>query len=193
MNICEICKAIKLEDLPHEEDPGASHQPDLWKLEDSAEDCSLCQAIFLSVSELAALVLNDRNGGQPNPYGEVNFIPSREGEYKYRQYSGYYSLDDNNLHSGPSDYTGPVYADPWAVFENASSLRPYLFGNWWTPETGDREQLIGLGVRVGTGPRPEDAVGNSKDLVHLRGSSFRFRTGHSKRSFLVPSRTPESH
>ena len=186
MNICDLCKSIRLEDLSHEEEPGIPHQPDLEDLEDSAEDCPLCRAIFLAINELATIVRNDRTDEGRNPYGEVRYIYSEDaGCHKYRQYSGYYSLDDNSVHSGPSEYTWPVYTDPFSVFEDFETLRPYLFGNWWTPATGEREQLIGLGVRVGTGPRPEEAVGNTEKLVHLRGSSFRFRTGHGKRSEIL--------
>jgi hypothetical protein len=106
-------------------------------------------------------VHNSRTGHRQNHYGEVNYIYSEESDcYKYVQYSSYYSLDDSGAYSGPRDYTGLVSLNPFSVFEYIETLRP------------------------GTGPRPADAVSNAEKLVHLRGSSFRFRTGHSKRSCL---------
>jgi hypothetical protein len=205
MDICDVCKTIKLEDLPHEEDPGIPHHASLADLEASAECCSFCKVIFLSVAELATVILNDGNAAKTNemfsefasalenpptvinftgfkpqsPYGEEMLFKSADGQFKYKRYAGYYGFDDG-LFSGPPGYKGPVYSQPSAAFENADKLRPYVFGNWWKSATDGCDQLIGLGVRVGTSPRPEDAVGNREDMVHMRGSSFRFRTGHGK-------------
>lgn len=203
MEVCDVCKTIKLEDLPHEEDLGIPHHANIADLESSAKDCGLCQVIFLSVAEIAAVILHDRDAAKTNemfseftsaltnrpriiaftgfksqsPYGEESLFQSKDGQHKYKRYAGYWAFDDG-IFSGSSGYEGPVYMRPSAVFEDADRLRPYLFGNWWKSATGGCDQLIGLGVRAGTSPRPEDAVGNTEDMVHMRGSSFRFRTGH---------------
>lgn len=100
----------------------------------------------------------------------------------YTMYFGYHGHDDDGVHSGGSlNYAGPVYTNPQHVFPRDNSIRPWLFGSWWTLGTPQSPlQLIGFGVRLGTGPKIEDAVGNSGDRLCLRGTSFRFRTEHCK-------------
>jgi hypothetical protein len=63
-------------------------------------------------------------------------------------------------------------------FKNDTSVRPWLSGNWWTlePKATTRSQLIGMGVRLGTGPEVEAAEGNTEDQVYYRGSHLRLRT-----------------
>ena len=60
----------------------------------------------------------------------------------------------------------------------AKPLRPWLFGNWYKSGLVGSEQLlmVGLGVRLGTSGKIEDAVGNGGDTINIRGSYLRFRT-----------------
>lgn len=57
-------------------------------------------------------------------------------------------------------------------------IRPWLYGNWWLLNNvpGGPHQLIGFGVRVGCGPRIEDAIGNTSQISFYRGSGVRIFT-----------------
>jgi hypothetical protein len=71
-----------------------------------------------------------------------------------------------------------VKSGPGFPFKDDTCVRPWLYGNWWAldsnPEVGS--QLIGMGVRLGTGPEIEAAEGNTEDKVVYRGSQLRLRT-----------------
>lgn len=187
MNICEICKGIPIDKLPSEEEPGFPHQPDLDSLEESALHCSLCRVIYLAASELTAIINNERTGKRANAGGQVECSTARSkpgesapAKFLYITNFGYHSNDDDGIYGGgPPEYTGPVYLNPRELFPANDNIRPWLFGSWWT--TGKNKspsQLIGLGVRLGSGPKLEEAVGNTGTQsggLHLRGTSFRFR------------------
>lgn len=187
MDLCDICKIIKFDQLPSEEEPAIPHQPDLNSLKESVEDCPICRIIFLAAGELSTIIQNERTGNDENAGGQVEYqtamrkLPGQSASQylKYVTYYGYYDPDGRGFYSsGPPGYTGPVYTDPCEIFPDRN-IRPWLFGNWWTlPTAESKPQLIGLGVRLGAGPNIEDAVGNSEGRVHLRGTSFRFRTDH---------------
>jgi hypothetical protein len=182
MDRCDFCKQIQhdFESLPDEEDLGLPHR-DLTSLSKFADQCALCRVVFMTVKELAAIMHNEETQEEDNPYGQNNAVYSKEaGCYKFMHYSGYHDIDGGPMVSGPPSYTGPVFRDPFTVFKDCDKLRAYLFGSWWKPFQGEKRQLIGLGVRVGTGPRAEDGVGNSEETVHLRGSSLRFRTAYGE-------------
>ena len=57
-------------------------------------------------------------------------------------------------------------------FPNWSKVRPEVFGNWYRLSyQEDRSSiLIRLGVRLGTGPRLEEAEGNSTTKVDIEGT-----------------------
>jgi hypothetical protein len=168
MNKYDLCKGIAIESLPHEEEPGLPHKPNLQSLAESAEERVLCHTIFLAVQEFAAIIHNERTGETPNPYGFMTSVFSEEaGRHKFIHYTGYNDLDDDPVLSGPKSYTGPVYIDPFSVFENHEKLHPYLFGNWWKPWIGEKEQLIRLGVRIGTGPSSEEGLENTEERAYL--------------------------
>jgi hypothetical protein len=187
MNICEICKSIPIDKLPSEEEPGFPHQPDLDSLEESAQECCLCRVIFLAASELAAIINNEHTGKDANAGGQVQHstAPSKPGDsasakFQYVTNFGYHSNDDDGIYGGgPPGYTGPVRLNPREIFPANDNIRPWLFGSWWTTGNGKPPgQLIGLGVRLGPGPKLEEGVGNSATEIgglHLRGTSFRFR------------------
>jgi hypothetical protein len=192
MDICSICKSIKFEELPHEEDDAVPHQPDLIALMISAQTCKLCSAVYLAASELATVLRNDRTGEGNNPYGFTNYIMKPMVDFTLVRYSGFNSMDDDGGYSSPGDYASPVYTDPMVEFGHDLTLRPWLFGNWWnSTEENDKPQLLGLGVRVGRGPKAVEAIGNSKDSVHLRGSSFKFRTDIGKIVFGIAQCPPQ--
>jgi len=180
MSLCEVCKSIEFERLPSEDEAGVPHQPDLDSLEESSENCCLCRVIFRIASELSTIICNQRTGNDDqNPGGEVHIssIPGRSG--MYLTHFGNHGSDEVGFYTtgGSRGYAGPEYTHPRKVFPGGNNIRPWLFGNWWASASPSRQpQLIGFGVRLGTGPKPEDGVGNSADLVHLHGTSFRFRT-----------------
>jgi hypothetical protein len=182
MDRCDFCKQIQhdFESLPDEEDAGLPHR-DLISLSKFADQCALCHVVFMTVKELAAIIHNEETQEEDNPYSQHNAVYSKEaGCYKFMHYSGYNDIYGGPIVSGPPSYTGPVFRDPFTVFKDCDKLRAYLFGSWWKPFQGEKRQLIGLGVRVGTSPRAEDGVGNSEETVHLRGSSLRFRTAYGE-------------
>ncbi|KAK0652376.1 heterokaryon incompatibility protein-domain-containing protein [Cercophora newfieldiana] len=215
MTICSVCKTIKFEDLPYEEDSAVLHHASLDALKQSSKTCSLCKVIFLSIAEFANVmwlaqqhssaavekdmgalfaglnhkpkVMSFQGFKADSPYGRETMFAAKEGgPHKFKRYEGYWGLDNGEF-TGPSWFKEPSYMEPSDVF-GAKGLRPYLFGNWWESTSG-RRQLIGLGVRVGTSPRPEDGVGNSESMVHMRGSSYRFRVVESSPlSGLIPGR-----
>jgi hypothetical protein len=187
MDICDICKSIKFDQLPSEEEPAIPHQPDIDSLRESIGNCPICRVIFLAAGKLSTIIHNERTGNGENVGGRVEYqtvlkrLPGQSASpyLKYVTHYGYYDPDDDGWYGGgPPGYAGPVYTDPTEIFPD-SNIRPWLFGSWWTlPTTESKPQLIGLGVRLGAGPNIEDAVGNSENKVHLRGTSFRFRTEH---------------
>lgn len=160
MDLCNICKAIKFDQLPSEEEPAIPHQPNLELLQESMPDCPICRVIFLAVGELSTIIHNERAGNGENAGGHVDFqtpIGKQPGQsvkqnLTYVTYYGYYDPDDDGTYvEGPTGYTGPKYTDPCEVFPD-SNIRPWLFGNWWTlPKAESKPQLIGLGVRLGEG------------------------------------------
>jgi hypothetical protein len=83
--------------------------------------------------------------------------------------------------SGPvPDYRPPIQANLKATFPNGTVMKegeekpitPWLFGNWYKSGFAGSEQLlmIGMGVRLGTSGRIEDALNSTSDAVRLRGS-----------------------
>ena len=97
------------------------------------------------------------------------------------------------IDSGPEiDFRPPTHQDPRARFPKGTiggilgmgkgkTLRPWLYGNWWrSPAPETPMQLIGLGVRLGTSPSIQDAVGSTKKEVRLRGTQLRFRVDFRK-------------
>jgi hypothetical protein len=77
-----------------------------------------------------------------------------------------------------TDRRTPLYAaNIRELFPKGGNHRAYIFGNFYkSPFPGHPRQLIGLGVRIGTSPRIQDAFGNDENNVHFRGSWLRLRT-----------------
>src|SRR5436190_15279488 len=116
MPLCEICKRVRFEELPSEEQPGIPHQPDLYSLEKSAVDCQLCRVIFGAASELSAIIENCRSGNsRKNPGGEVSFSWAPTGSQSTCMYAtefGWHSADDDGSDGGAAVYRGPEYTNP---------------------------------------------------------------------------------
>jgi hypothetical protein len=69
-----------------------------------------------------------------------------------------------------ADLAEPLSVDLRARFPAGSNIRPWLFGNWYRSPYQDRSPLlVGLGVRLGTGPWMEEAEGNStiNNTIHM--------------------------
>src|SRR4051794_31005559 len=125
MGPCKVCKTINFEELPYEEDAGIPHHQSLDALKKSSEECDLCEVIFLSVAELAAVmhlakhssavVEEDMNAfyaalnhkprilsftgmKKDSPYGkETLFRPLEGGPHKYKRYEGYWGFEDGEF------------------------------------------------------------------------------------------------
>jgi Zn-finger nucleic acid-binding protein len=101
MDLCNICKAIKFDQLPSEEKPVIPHQPDLESLQESMPDCPICRVIFLAVGELSTIIHNERTGNGENAGGHADFqtpIGKQPGhsviqDLTYVAYYGYYNGD----------------------------------------------------------------------------------------------------
>lgn len=94
--------------------------------------------------------------------------------------------------SAMPDFREPVFVDPRSRFPAGIDVRPWIFGNWYKSSFADKKeslQLVGLGVRFGTGPSIEAAVGNSTKEVKLNGTFLRVRTDDdSELANVVPGR-----
>jgi hypothetical protein len=89
--------------------------------------------------------------------------------------------------------TTPTKSDkPDYPFRRDNEVSPWVFGNWWSTDTSPSTPslLIGLCVRVGTGPEIEDAEGNTTEQIWYRGTNLRIRTDDSKFRCRFRMRTP---
>ena len=173
MNICAVCKTIPFTTLPIEEEPALPHQKSLKDLESSAKTCRLCLLLLRAAGELSMIL----NGSAANRGGFASYDGNGFTHHLGRHVPG------GGATTGRS-YESPPYMSPLEMFpesdEEASKVRPWIYGNWWTLGTpGKPLQLIGMGVRLSKTPYIEDAEGNSPQ-VHLRGSNLRFRTDNSE-------------
>lgn len=185
---CAICQAIRWDRLPSEEEPGQAHQPSLAALERSARTCILCDLLLNAVTDMRS-----------------DIIPARiSAATAYPLQSGGFCTEV--MHYGPEspaldydmrgDTSARFYEDQVSARLTHGScpqglLRPFLFGSWWKLKGSDTaDQLIGLGVRLGTTPLIEDAEGNERRHIdgdgnvepHIvyRGTFIRLRTGDGR-------------
>ncbi|KIX95530.1 uncharacterized protein Z520_08650 [Fonsecaea multimorphosa CBS 102226] len=183
--LCEICDQIPFGDLPSEEQDAIPHQPSLDALEASKESCQICSLIWwaagCSLVDVGGMV-----GFRPGVgYPSGRSIMTQETESNYSHLGGMRAMENGASmfdNSGPEpDLREPAFLNPRARFpaddKSSSKIRPWLFGSWYkSPFTDRRLQLIGLGVRLGTGPSVEEAEGNSNENVRIRGTFLRIRT-----------------
>jgi hypothetical protein len=206
MKNCALCQKIPFDKLPSEEEDALPHQPSLDALEASATSCSLCKLIWWAAGCFMVPLGGMRSETYVEyPSGRVirtamvgsshfSLTGARALEYGVTLF---------DFSSPKHDLREPVFMDPRSRFLKGTNLRsrlfgnwfkspfkgprsrfakginvrPWLFGNWYQSPFKDRGfQLIGLGVRLVTGPSIEDAVGNSKEEVNIRGTYLRIRT-----------------
>ncbi|OQV03642.1 hypothetical protein CLAIMM_08660 [Cladophialophora immunda] len=183
--LCEFCDNIPFGDLPSEEQDALPHQPSLDALEASKESCQICSLIWwaagCSLVDIGGMVA--LRPGVEYPSGRS--IMTRETESNYSFLGGMRAMENGAAmidNSDPEpDLREPAFLDPRARFpaddKSSNNIRPWLFGSWYKSPFTDRPlQLIGLGVRLGTGPSIETAEGNSNDDVRIRGTFLRIRT-----------------
>ncbi|OAP60541.1 hypothetical protein AYL99_05543 [Fonsecaea erecta] len=183
--LCDVCDKIPFADLPSEEQDAIPHHPSLDALQASYQSCDICTLIWWA----AGCSLVDVGGmvafrpGVKYPSGRK--IMTRETEGNYSPLAGLRALENGASMfdtSGPEpDFREPVFVNPRERFpkddESSRKIRPWLFGSWYkSPFTNKPLQLIGLGVRLGTGPSIEEAVGNNDKDVRIRGTFIRIRT-----------------
>jgi hypothetical protein len=183
---CNFCPKIPFDKLPSEEEDALPHQPSLNALSESTEYCPMCRLIFwaagCTLASQGGMMSNDNmllpSGRKVNTttYGSnLNVF----GLFRAMENGAMVSSAGND----EPDLRDPECINPQEEFSNRSDIRPWLFGNWWkSPLSGEPTQLIGLGVRLGTGPSVEEAVGNTNEEVIFRGSYIRIRTDNGKAS-----------
>lgn len=159
---CDYCEAIEFDKLPGEEEAAVPHQPSYAALKRSAERCALCTLLCDAIIEVRKS-LDARNrlstrGGATEFQPKV-IVPNGTKVMGHFQMGGYRpGVTDTAFTTQP---TPPDSAMPGFAFADDESVRPWLFGNWWRSRGGSGPlQLIGLGVRLGTGPHLLEAEGN---------------------------------
>jgi len=196
--LCNRCLSLDLVTegkLPWEEDAALPHQPDLNTLAESARSCTLCYQVWSA----AGWSFGGRGG--MTMYSPERMIDGRAVAIQRQaanvEPQAVPGMSMFILHNGTSHDTHgrniepnvqPLHwVDPAEVVEHfgkdPKKVGSYLFGtfykssNVWREKGGDsRLQLVGLGVRLGTSPRIEDAVGNEPNVWYLCGTYLRFRT-----------------
>jgi hypothetical protein len=178
MDICKLCRGIRFDKLPFEDEPGVPHQPTLAALEASAATCALCALIFEAAGEMGQLIKG------ANPGGFVQMSPGKLPSGRDVEFvsDGPWFMANSNLRSGSNEgrLTG---GNVCQMFPGQTTIRPWLFGNWYiSDEEKPKMQLIGLGVRLGVKPTIEDAEGNLGDQrnIYLRGTCLRIRANVGK-------------
>ena len=151
--------------------------------------------ILYATQDLCSVFLNERSNNRAAlPGGWLFHVPEKNEKGESVTYEVYEGWHSNGTWTGNPGYKGPGYTDTKEVFADDGPVTVWLFGNWWRVGlkgyiVGNREkrvdkekegddgalQLVGLGVRLGTGPRLEDGEGNTKDTGVLRGTSIRIR------------------
>jgi hypothetical protein len=178
--VCDFCKAIPFHELPSENEPGFPHQPSFRALKTSANNCSLCSLILMAANDCRKRI-NSNDSGEWREFFSKK-LPSGKSVSEVTIMGAY--APGLGMRSGRPG-VAPTPKEPPFPFKDDASVRPWLYGNWWAldanPNVGS--QLIGMGVRLGTGPEPEAAEGNTKDQVLYRGSQLRLRTDDCTFSF----------
>jgi hypothetical protein len=192
-DICKFCEAIPFANLPSEDEPGFPHQPSVQALKTSAARCALCSLLLDAVLEVRKSIDVKYKGGSRGGFTEY----SPEGQLPDgRQVMGHFQLGDyyigsDTIGGAPKE---PDLDRPSYPFGDDTSIRPWLFGNWWKlRDSSATLQLIGLGVRLSRTPNIEDAEGNGKEIhydngnirvdLYYHGTLLRIRTEDGMFSF----------
>jgi hypothetical protein len=187
-HLCAVCDGVPHHALPFEDEDAYPHHLTLDALEKSGKSCALCALIYWAAG--CSLV---RYGGMVS-FGPITLSSGVQAsaeltESIYNKF-GMHALENGGMmmdFSDPvPDYRPPIQADLKLTFPRGTvekdgeerPVRPWVFGNWYKSPIGDRGQLlmVGLGVRLGTSGKIEDAIDCSVDNVKLRGSYLRYRT-----------------
>ena len=156
--LCSHCKAIPWDRLPSEEEPGYGHKPSLDALRQSAQSCSLCSFLLRATEDMKRIAPPEE--GQR--ISSRSFIPLRFGDIRVEEvrYGRTFSACDDVDGSTADFYKVPPYFNRDYP---RGPLRPFLFGSWWRFKGSPTpDQLVGLGVRLGTTPLIEDGEGNQR-------------------------------
>jgi hypothetical protein len=188
---CAICRNIPFTDLPSEEEPAIPHQPSLRALRASADSCALCALILQAALEVRRNVENYHSGrglGGFTSYHGAPFDLISGGRALGQTFTGNISTTGLFAPEMPSGYG--TSSTPGFHFGDDSSVRPWLYGNWWQRDFPSPQlQLMGLGVRLAATPNIEDAEGNDTSVpdpggdfgetlgnIYWHGSYLRIKT-----------------
>jgi hypothetical protein len=194
---CAICKAIPFANLPFEDEPAIPHQPSLQALRASAASCTLCGLILQAAILVREAVERDYNGkGLGEGFIDYFFPLLPSGEcVAGQEYLGRFSTSGSFY--APEAPENRVPNKLRFEFGDDSSVRPWLFGNWWVRDPpGSPLQLMGLGVRLAATPNIKDGEGNGRIFrppdgeampsVYWHGSFLRVRSEDGKHLYLDP-------
>jgi hypothetical protein len=173
--ICNYCNDIKFNSLPSEDEPGVPHQPCFAALKTSAETCQLCHLLCKALDMTRDEIREEHHGRNPqtasaHKYANGKFIHcGRFGP------GSYMNGLPTRKHDDPS-------SNETVKFAEDTDVQPWLFGNWWTCNSRDDDnvddlRLIGLGVRLGR--TPESTEGTGTGSPRYRGTYLRIRTDDS--------------
>ena len=184
MGNCDFCESIPFDKLPSEEEDALPHQLSLDALEASSESCSICKLILwaagCSLAPSCGMI-----GFHPNvKYPSGRKIMTEVTESNYDKFGFMRGLENGaaitDTSNAKPDLREPMCLKLRSYLPERANIRPWLFGNWYRSPFEDRSpRLVGLGVRLGTGPSIEDAEGNNEKKVRINGTYLRIRTDDS--------------
>ena len=194
--ICDTCRAIPFDRLPFEEDPGYPHKRSVQGLRDSAKTCKLCCLILDGVKDA-------RKDFQKSTFETIKHIGPISPDnaaftYQYHREGSRFGVRVSVSTSSGKMFSKIVLRSPKLHRFNEtvnhakqgdrvlarddiceresrgdSTVRPWLYGNWWTlgHQNSHQNQLIGFGVRLSRNPK----VHNDEDGEYTvyRGSDIR--------------------
>ncbi|KAK3635207.1 hypothetical protein LTR56_014816 [Elasticomyces elasticus] len=172
MSLCVYCHAIPYHALPSEDEDGLTHHTDLPALVRSSATCKLCELLLQ-----AAYTTRSKIRQEAARWLKFERLP--EGPELITELGPY--CPGSQLFTSDDDASSRGRSEAKCTFVNNESIKPYLYGGWWSrpcAHTGtgtENLQLIGLGVRLGTSPRLENGEGNRSEQCYLRGTQLRVR------------------
>lgn len=196
-HLCNTCSSTPLSSLPFENEDAYPHHLSLDALEKSCANCAMCALLYwaagCSLVDYGGMVSFDTINLSSGAQASAQFTESIFNRYGMRALENGAMMVD---FSGPvADYRPPVQIDLKMTFPNgtvirkgeAKAVRPWLFVNWYKSAFVGSKQLlmVGLGVRLGTSGKIEDAVDCDGNTVKLRGSYLRFRSDQGWHPFAI--------
>jgi hypothetical protein len=198
MEYCSLCVNYSFLDLPSEEEPARAHQPSLKVLEISAQKCPLCRLIYWA----AGCTYHSSMGGYekeqdieiPNDEGTGSRkVPAKWTESNRPQFGKRWLDNGTEIQETHPDFQPDTRGLPILGLHRLSEsekeiLRPWIFGNWWKNpgQPGEGDKLVGVGVRLGRGPKLEEAELNvGEEKPRLLGTFLRVRVDDRKCLFTL--------